>query len=345
ARIDRILSSEEIKALIAAIGCGIGEDFDVSKARYHKIILMTDADVDGAHIRTLLLTFFFRYMRPIIEKGYVYIAQPPLYKVKIGKKEQYLKDDKSFKRFLFDWAKEQTILTINNKPVETTQWHQYLETLLTYDEKLSKTSATLPLDFHITHDIVRLLHTTQWTAESGIDALLETLKDHFKDFTVIFKPAIMQEGSDSKVESPAHINFISKGTNWLIPLSFFESGESQTLVSLMAKISPLEESTWTLQITGKDKILSETGLINLIRALSEISKPYMHIQRYKGLGEMNPEQLSETAMDPKQRSLLQVKIEDAIAADAWFNTLMGEDVTGRKEYIEEYGHFAKNIDI
>lgn len=345
ARIDKILSSEEIKALIAAIGCGIGEDFDASKARYHKIILMTDADVDGAHIRTLLLTFFFRYMRPIIEKGYVYIAQPPLYKVKIGKKEQYLKDDKSFKRFLFDWAKEQTILTINNKPLETTQWNQYLETLLAYDEKLSKTSSTLPLDLHITHDIVRLLYTTPWTTESGIDALLENLKKHFKDFTVTYKPAVMQEGSGSKVEIPAHITFTSKGANWLIPLSFFESGESQTLVSLMAKISPLEESTWTLQITGKEKTLSGTGLIHLIKTLSEISKPYMHIQRYKGLGEMNPDQLWETAMDPKQRSLLQVKIEDAIAADAWFNTLMGEDVTGRKEYIEEYGHFAKNIDI
>ena len=138
ARIDKILSNEEIKALIAAIGCGIGEDFDVTKARYHKIILMTDADVDGSHIRTLLLTFFFRYMKPIIENGYLYIAQPPLYKVKIGKKEQYLKDDKSFKRFLFDWAQEQTTLTIDNKTLETSQWHTYLEDVLAYDDQLTR---------------------------------------------------------------------------------------------------------------------------------------------------------------------------------------------------------------
>jgi DNA gyrase subunit B len=345
ARIDRILSSEEIKALIAAIGCGIGEDFDVSKARYHKIILMTDADVDGAHIRTLLLTFFFRYMQPLIEKGYVYIAQPPLYKVKIGKKEQYLKDDKSFKKFLFDWAKEQTILTINNNPLEPGQWHKYLDTLLVYDEKISKTSSTIPLDVHITHNIVHLLYTTRWTAESGIDSLVEILKNNFKDFSVVYKPSMVHEDTDTGIESPAHITFASRGANWIIPVSFFESGEAQTLTALMDQVNPLEESAWTLQITGREKTVSATGMINLIKALSEISKPYMHIQRYKGLGEMNPEQLWETAMDQKQRSLLQVNIADAIAADAWFNTLMGEDVTGRKEYIEEYGHFAKNIDV
>ncbi len=134
ARLDKILSNEEIKALIAAIGCGIGEEFDATKARYHKIILMTDADVDGSHIRTLLLTFFFRYMQPLIEKGYLYIAQPPLYKAKIGKKEQYLKDDKAFKQFLFDWAQEQTILFINGKELTQMEWHALLDAFNVYDD-------------------------------------------------------------------------------------------------------------------------------------------------------------------------------------------------------------------
>src|SRR5690606_14702883 len=135
-------SNDEIKALISAIGCGIGkEEFDPNKARYHKIILMTDADVDGAHIRTLLLTFFFRYMQPLIDKGYLYIAQPPLYKIKIGKKEQYLKDDKEFKQFLFEWAKEQASVTIGNKQLDATAWKNLLKNLLTYEQKLHHTSA------------------------------------------------------------------------------------------------------------------------------------------------------------------------------------------------------------
>lgn len=345
ARIDKILGNEEIKALIAAIGCGIGEEFDVTKARYHKIVLMTDADVDGSHIRTLLLTFFFRYMKPIIESGYLYIAQPPLYKVKIGKKEQYLKDDKSFKRFLFDWAQEQTILLINGNPIEKAKWHNYLEEILAYDDQISKTSTTIPLDINHTYALIRILHTTNWKKTDGIDALLAILKDHFKDFTVAYKEAHSKSITDSIVEYPAYITFTSTGANWQVPATFFESGEAQTLVQLMQKISPIEDSSWTLQIIGKDKTIVGNSILRLMKALSEISKPFMHIQRYKGLGEMNPDQLRETSMDITQRSFLQVSIEDAVAADAWFNTLMGEDVSGRKQFIEDYGHFAKNIDI
>lgn len=345
ARIDKILGNEEIKALIAAIGCGIGEDFEATKARYHKIILMTDADVDGSHIRTLLLTFFFRYMKSLIEHGYLYIAQPPLYKVKIGKKEEYLKDDKSFKRFLFDWAHEQTTLTIGNNTLESQPWKKYLDGILNYDEQLSKTSASIPLDYNHTHELVRLLYKTQWKKEDGIEQLVIILKEQFKDFNVEYKQAHSKETADVLVEYPAFITFTSTGASWQVPASFFESGEARNLVSLMKNLKPLEDETWTLQIIGKEKTISDIGILKLMRSLSEISKPFMHIQRYKGLGEMNPEQLWETSMDSAQRNLLQVSIEDAVAADAWFNTLMGEDVTGRKQFIEDYGHFAKNIDI
>ena len=343
ARIDKILANEEIKALIAAIGCGIGEDFDVAKARYHKIVLMTDADVDGSHIRTLLLTFFFRYMRPIIEKGYLYIAQPPLYKVKLGKKEQYLKDDKCFKRFLLDWAKEQTTLTIDNKTLDTKIWHNYLEGILTYDEQLSKTSAMIPLAIQHTNELIRLLHTTGWEKTDGKEKLIEILKDNFKEFAVALTDIQTNNESEAPIETT--FTFTSTGASWQVPTAFFESGEAQTLLNLMKDISPLEDSTWTLQIIGKEKTLTNKGILRCMKALSEISKPFMHIQRYKGLGEMNPDQLWETSMDINQRSFLQVSMEDAIAADSWFNTLMGEDVAGRKQFIEDYGHFAKNIDI
>lgn len=345
ARIDKVLGNEEIKALISAIGCGIGEDFDVAKARYHKIVLMTDADVDGSHIRTLLLTFFFRFMRPLIENGYLYIAQPPLYKVKLGKKEQYLKDDKSFKRFLIDWAKEQTTLSIGNKALDTTVWNTYLEGALAYDEQLAKTSAMIPLAGQHTHELIRLMHTTGWEKADGKEKLIEILKENFKEFTVACTNTTTQPEGDATCEAPAFITFTSTGASWQVPAAFFESGEAQTLLHLMKQIGTLEDSSWTLQIIGKEKPLTDQGILRLMKALSEISKPFMHVQRYKGLGEMNPDQLWETSMDSKQRSFLQVSMEDAIAADSWFNTLMGEDVTGRKQFIEDYGHFAKNIDV
>jgi DNA gyrase subunit B len=344
ARIDKILSNEEIKALIAAIGCGIGEDFDVVKARYHKIILMTDADVDGSHIRTLLLTFFFRYMRPIIEKGYLYIAQPPLYKVKIGKKEQYLKDDKSFKRFLFDWAKEQATLTINKKELPPIEWHELLENLLRYDEQLIKTGNTLPIDYENLHAIIRIMLQNKWNPKQGLDQLIEKIKEHFKDtYTITLKELRNEEEPEAPVRT--FLAFTDAvGSIWQIPGSFLGTEETQKLVTILDSISDCEKN-WTINIQGKPGGISATGAPQLLRSLSELSKPYMHIQRYKGLGEMNPEQLWETSMDNTRRSMLGVTIEDALEADAWFNMLMGEDVSGRKEFIEEYGHFAKNLDI
>ncbi len=349
ARLDKILSNEEIKALIAAIGCGIGqEEFDANKARYHKIILMTDADVDGSHIRTLLLTFFFRYMRPLIEQGYLYIAQPPLYKAKIGRKERYLKDDNEFQQFLFDWTREQTTLIINNKEVEPEIWHQLLQDIQRYDLDRMRISANFNISYDHCHALVTTLAKDPWEKEDGITKLLEILKKHFTDYAVsIYQPA--QENAKPQEEpeetTQTYIAFQRLSKKWRVPFAFFTSPEIKILLKQLVQLAQVENNEWKLQVTGKERHIIGATVPQLITAISKISKPYMNIQRYKGLGEMNPEQLWETSMDSKTRRLLQVTIEDALEADRWFTTLMGDDVKGRKEYIEQYGQFAKNLDI
>jgi DNA gyrase subunit B len=353
ARLDKILSNDEIKALISAIGSGIGQDFDFNKARYHKIILMTDADVDGSHIRTLLLTFFFRYMRPLIDNGYLYIAQPPLYKAKIGKKEQYLKDDIAFIQFLFDWAQEQTILTVHDKEVEAATLTTLLSDIQEYDAKLT----TISNDFKISPDqcnaLIAALHKHPWTKEDGETLLLANLKGFFPGYTVAFeKPEDVTvrdeyETTEESEKRPlyAGITFRMMSKHWDIPLIFFSAAEVKKTVQILSKLTLVQDNPWTLTITGKERSINGTGATEFLDAIKAISKPFMNIQRYKGLGEMNPDQLWETAMDGKTRSLLKVTIEDTLEADRWFSTLMGEDVKGRKEYIEDFGRFAKNLDV
>ncbi|MCX5925134.1 MAG: DNA topoisomerase (ATP-hydrolyzing) subunit B [Candidatus Dependentiae bacterium] len=346
ARLDKILSNEEIKALIAAIGAGIGEDFDAAKARYHKIILMTDADVDGAHIRTLLLTFFFRYMKPLVEQGYLYIAQPPLYKAKIGKKEQYLKDDHAFKTFLFDWAREQTSLSIDNKTWLEEQWHTTLNNIYQYEEMLVQVSHRFNIPSEQAHQLAVLLHTHQWQKTDGVETLLELLGHRFTQFTISHnKPEIQDEENEIMGAQQGLIVFKRLNVTWDAPLAFFSSSEVKKLLVHLDPLMVLEHNEWTLLITDKEKSISDKGITKLINGIGLLSKPFMSIQRYKGLGEMNPDQLWETSMDNTSRTLLKVSIEDALEADLWFTTLMGDDVGGRKHYIERYGHFVKNLDI
>jgi DNA gyrase subunit B len=349
ARLDKILSNDGIKSLVAAIGCGITqqEEFDPEKARYHKIILMTDADVDGAHIRTLLLTFFFRYMKPIIEKGYLYIAQPPLYKAKIGKKEQYLKSDKDLKGFLFDWAKEQTMLFVNGKEIDNVQWQRLLVDFLVYDTQISKLSHTFRLAYDQSYKVVESLSMVPWKDADGIERLLEILSAHFKNYSITYEPIHREPSSDEAdvIEKEACISFSILNRQWRVPLAFFTSVELQETLNMVPSLSVVNGNMWELRVSGKERALQGQGIMHLIHGVETISKSYLNIQRYKGLGEMNPDQLWETAMDVSRRTLLKVTIEDALKADAWFTTLMGDDVTGRKQYIEEYGHFVKNLDV
>ena len=235
-------------------------------------------------------------------------------------------------------------MTINKKELPPIVWHELLENLLRYDEQIIKTSNTLPIAYENLHAIIRIMLENEWKPAKGVDPLIEKLKEHFKDeYTIGLKEFRNEEEPEAAVRT--FLTFTDAiGSKWQIPASFLSTEEAQKLVAMLDSIADTEKN-WTLQIQGKIGGITASGAQQLLRSLSEISKPYMHIQRYKGLGEMNPEQLWETSMDTARRSLLGVTIEDALEADAWFNTLMGEDVTGRKEFIEEYGHFAKNLDI
>ena len=351
ARLDHILSNEQIRALIAAIGCGIGdEEFDLNKARYHKIILMTDADVDGAHIRTLLLTFFFRHMRPLIEAGYLFIAQPPLYKAKIGKKEQYLKDDSDLKLFLFDWAREQTTLIVNDKPVDAELWKTFLDKLMAYDALVTKASHSFKLTYRQCHLLVSCLLQNPWQESQGFDELLTLLSDQFTQYTLTLEgPRIEGAEHAPTVErpfvTPTHVVFTLLNRTWRVPFAFFTSAEVSNVQKHLSSLHEVQRQPWTLKITDRDRSLQGIGIGQLVDAINQISKPYLSIQRYKGLGEMNPEQLWETSMDTAVRTLLKVSVEDGLEADRWFSTLMGDDVVGRKDYIEENGQFVKNLDV
>ncbi len=347
ARLDKILSNEEIKALIAAIGCGIGkEEFDANKARYHKIILMTDADVDGSHIRTLLLTFFFRYMQPLIEKGYLYIAQPPLYKAKIGKKEQYLKDDKSFKQFLFDWAQEQTMLYVNNKELTQIEWHALLEALNVYDDLLQKAGANFKMTYDHAHELALIMQQDPWKPADGIDKLIKILNSHMRNHFITHDTGPLPEiPADQVAANTGFIVFKLLNKEWRVGINFFTSSELENLINQLQILAKVQFHEFKLQVVEKERSISSKGIPALLDAIKQISKPYMNVQRYKGLGEMNPDQLGETSMDPQSRQLLKVTIEDALEADSWFTTLMGDDVGGRRNYIEEFGHFAKNLDV
>ena len=352
AHMERVLSSEEIKALISAVGAGIGDQCNPENARYHKIILMTDADVDGSHIRTLLLTLFFRHMRPVVEKGYLYIAQPPLYKVKLGKKEQYLKDDAALKKFLFEWARDSVVLNVGGKDVDQQKWHELLDSLVGYEALVNK----IAFDFKIASEqchamsVLLALNADIKSAQEKKDnaALIAALRLVYDDTYVTFKPLQPVHDlalSGDSVSSQGFVTFKKRAYEWQVPVEFFWSEKTQQVVQALKPLLVYERDEVILKMNEKDRVLEVHGLTGIIRGVSEISKPYINIQRYKGLGEMNPEQLWETSMDPKKRQLLQVIVDDELAADAWFATLMGDDVEGRRVFIEQNGRFVKNLDV
>ncbi|MDL1956187.1 MAG: DNA topoisomerase (ATP-hydrolyzing) subunit B [Candidatus Desulfofervidus auxilii] len=334
---DRLLKSEEIRTIISALGTGIGEDFNINNIRYHKIIIMTDADVDGLHIRTLLLTFFYRQMKQVIENGYLYIAQPPLYRIAKGKKEEfYVEDEISLQKLLIDKASKTVIVKgKNGKVLEKQELKDYLTNAFIYYsliEDLSKQGYPYKLvEMLISFGIKE---KTVLRDEKKLFALKEFLKE---------KGISLKNERRDKETGFYTLEVIVDGHLTTINSELINSFNYQKCFLLKKKILLPFSSPYLLQI-GQRKITINSEKDLFLQILEEVKKEYT-IQRYKGLGEMNPEQLWETTMDPKRRILLKVTIEDAAIADELFSILMGEAVEPRREFIQTHALEAKRLDI
>jgi DNA gyrase subunit B len=350
ARFDKMLSSAEVGTLITALGCGIGRDeFNVEKTRYHRIIIMTDADVDGAHIRTLLLTFFYRQMLELVERGYVYIAQPPLYKVKKGKQETYVKDDVSLQEYLTSMALDEASLHVNaeapalsgaglEKLVNDFRTVQADVKRLSqlYDSRILNALVDLPkLDVEDLKDSNKV--------RSWVDQLQELLIGDGKIGATRFELEVIQD--QERNEFNPQINVIHHGNDkkYTLDKSFFASGEYRKMIDLGKNTSDLMEVGAYIQRGAKQQEVSTFK--EALDWLMSQSRRGIAIQRYKGLGEMNPDQLWDTTMDPDSRRMLQVTIEDAVAADQLFATLMGDDVEPRRDFIESNALAVANLDV
>jgi DNA gyrase subunit B len=347
ARFDKMLSFEEIKVLITALGAGIGkDDFDISKIRYHKIIIMTDADVDGSHIRTLLLTFFFRQMPQVIEKGYLYIAQPPLYKIKKGNKESYCKNESELNEYLLKLGLEGVTIKNQNGVIPQSQLMSAIKNALKFRKNIEKYSKKYE------PNLIRALiqnNVTQSTLESEektkkvfekINQTLKTLDESITDYSFELIQDKNQKGYNVKVLITKNNSKIST----FITFDFITSLEYEELQKLYQAMNVLGPTPY--QIITEEKVIDEASFVeDLAVKIIENSKKGVYIQRYKGLGEMNPEQLWETTMDPARRTLLKVSIEDAVEADAIFSILMGDQVEPRRQFIEENALRVRNLDV
>ena len=350
ARFDKMISSAEVGTLITALGCGIGRDeFNIAKLRYHRIIIMTDADVDGSHIRTLLLTFFYRQMPELIENGYIYIAQPPLYKVKKGKQERYVKDDSELSNYLLQTAMDSAELHVNDSAPAMSG--QALETLaqqyvLVMDtiKRLSRRFPAEMLEKMITMPKVDedMLHNQE--AMNGWFGELSNRLNNDESITIRYGATTAVDINDdgrclTKIETIRH----SISTDHIISAEFFCSGEYQAMSMLGQELDGLlGEGAY---VKRGDRQQSIGAFKHAMSWLFEEAKRGQHIQRYKGLGEMNPEQLWETTLNAESRRLLQVRIEDAVAADEVFTTLMGDQVEPRRDFIESNALNASNLDV
>lgn len=349
ARFDKMLTSAEVGTLITALGCGIGrEEFNPDKLRYHRIIIMTDADVDGSHIRTLLLTFFFRQMPELIERGHIYIAQPPLYKIKKGKQEQYLKDDEALDNHLLQGALDGTSLyPSENSPAIS---GAALETLITryrqVERMCQRLSRVYPLEVLKRLLYLPALTLEQLTSADSVRQWSEQLCQALANYVDGGEryECSLQEDREHSLYLPL-IKIIQHGvdTDYVMDAEFFRSRDYQAIVALGQELQSLLDDGAYLARGERRFALTELG--QGIRWLLEQSRRGNTIQRYKGLGEMNPEQLWETTMDPDARRMLQVTVEDAIAADQLFTTLMGDEVEPRRNFIESNALSVANLDI
>jgi len=349
ARFDKMLQSPEVGTLITALGCGIGrDDFNPDKLRYHRIIIMTDADVDGSHIRTLLLTFFYRQMVELIERGHIYIAQPPLYKLKRGKQEHYVKDDAELNELMLASAIEDAELRVNpdappikGEPLEKLAL-KYMEVQSIikrwgrrYDENVLR--AMMWLQKITENDLDDVKAFSSWCTQ--LEDRLETLDGSGPRYRV----RIQQHQDDADASLVVSRDHFGVTALIIIHQGFFRSPEYRQIAAIGAELKDLLQPG-AVVARGKE----QTEVDNFPEAIDWLmsqAKKGQNIQRYKGLGEMNPDQLWETTVNPETRRLLQVRIEDAVAADEIFTTLMGDQVEPRREFIEHNALAVANLDV
>ncbi len=341
ARFDKMLASEEIRLLISALGAGIGkQDYDIHRLRYHRIIIMTDADVDGSHIRTLLLTFFYRHMPEVIERGHLYIAQPPLFKVTEGKSETYIKNEEDFNRYLMTRAtsKSEVVVQSTHKKLTDKRLTLLLEKTYTHHDliqRIEKKGYSRSLIKFLLEQGVRNKSTFEEKGKIG-DLQKRLRKRGFEVFDLSWDEEHnlygfeVQESNGKEARSRVHWDLIA-------------SVEYRHLYQTRQEIQEMAPPPYTL--VQKEKNVTIDHEEGLLQALNQMGREGLNIQRYKGLGEMNPEQLWETTMNPETRTLLKVKVEDAIEADEIFSILMGDEVEQRRQFIEENALYVQRLDI
>jgi len=342
ARFDKMLANEEIRLLISALGAGIGkDDYDIHRLRYHRIVIMTDADVDGSHIRTLLLTFFYRHMPEVIERGHLYIAQPPLFKVAEGKNEIYIKDEGAFNRYLMNRAvqKSEVIVERTGKKLTEKKLSSLLEKIFVYDEliqRIQKKGYPQSLLSFLLENGVRSKSTFE-EKEKIADLQKRLRKSGFDIFDLywdeehnLYGFEVQETDGGREQRSKVHWDLIA-------------SVEYRHLSQVYQEIKEMAPPPYTLMEKGRKVTIDQEE--GLLQSLNHLGREGLSIQRYKGLGEMNPEQLWETTMNPETRTLLKVKVEDAIEADEIFSILMGDEVEERRHFIEENALFVHRLDI
>ena len=319
-RIDKILKSDEIKNMITALGCGIGEDFNSEKLRYHKIIIMTDADVDGSHIQTLLLTFLFRYLRPLVEEGFVYIAQPPLYRYKKGKKEIYLKDNKAMSEFLIETG----IQSMEFEGIGLKDAIEFFKIVAAYDNILKELEKRFSMI-----EVIRYMIENPDIIKDDNQTLFKTIERFVNDLGYNILNSVV---NDEEI----HLFIQTK------------DGLEELVIDDNLFTNPLYEEALYIYSKIKERdngIFGDRDLIDILKEIEKNAKKGAYIQRYKGLGEMNPEQLWETTMNPQNRRLLKVKVDDFEVASETFSLFMGDEVEPRRNYIQKHAKDVKHLDV
>ncbi|OAQ21779.1 DNA topoisomerase (ATP-hydrolyzing) subunit B [Thermosulfurimonas dismutans] len=343
ARIDKVLSSEEIKQLVASLGTGIGPDFDPEKARFRRIIIMTDADVDGAHIRTLLLTFFYRQMTELLERGWLYIAQPPLYRVSENKKDIYIKDDASLDAYLFGRALKKVILNLSGEIVSADLSRRILEDMAGLERALSELLRRgIPPDGALVLVSSGFTRADHFDSEERVAELAERFKEKGYAVGRLKSSSERPEAYEFEVTSQKE-GYLSYTVGPAIPVR----REFREVVRFYRRLEPYLGKRVEIKIGEEKRAYQDliSGLSEILVLVRDTGRKGLHIQRYKGLGEMNPSQLWETTMDPERRILLRVEVQDAAEADELFSTLMGDKVEPRREFIQTHALEYRELDV